>query len=415
MPGIGYLQAYGNFWRYYADFSGRTTKEAFWKAYFVVQLINLALSIPIYPMLLRMMESAKSLVAEAFINMGAGLPSAAPPADLSGFDYGAFAYIMAVGLFSLVTIIPMIALYIRRLHDIDRHGAYFLLFCIPYAGIIIMLIMLTRPSAPYDVHPGQPGGPYPYAPRAPYGQQQVGQPSPYTQRPQYGQPSPYTQQSYGSSGPYTQPPARILLQRPRRFSPYAGGNAAALAIILSIIVYAGTIGYNAWASVHYTEQMMKIIESATEDLNDWSDSDVFDTLPMPDQIPFDPYIPDDEGVELTPEQQAAVDRVKEGTIDGLPEFTIEEVLLSRADEDGLIWDYYDEAADESVEFYVTARGFAPETLEIIYADFSMMSDGRIVVTNIMIGDRDEKDQRAKELYDDWYRNMLTYGGNAKNA
>jgi uncharacterized membrane protein YhaH (DUF805 family) len=405
IPKIGYLQAYGNFWKYYADFSGRTTKEAFWKAYFIIQLINFALSIPIFPMMLKMMESAKSLVAETFINMGAGITPTTPSADLTGFDYGSFAYIMAIFLFAFVMIIPMIALYIRRLHDIDRHGAYFLLFCIPYAGIIIMLVMLTRPSAPYDVHPGQPSGPYPYEPRP--------------------QQAPYVQQQYGYPGPYGQQPAPVLLRRPRRFSPYAGGNDAAAAIILSIIVYVASMGYSFWASAHYTEQMMELIENATEDMSDWNYSDSFDSLPIPDLDPHEPYLPGDDyygdewsdlgGGELTEKELAATDQVKTGTIDGFPAFSIEEVLLSRVGDDGLRWDYYEESFETDVLFSVSAAGLDPETYDLVYASFSMMSDGRIVVTNIMIGDRDEYGQRAREVYDDWYRNMLTYGGAAKSA
>jgi uncharacterized membrane protein YhaH (DUF805 family) len=460
MPKIGYLQAFGNFWRYYANFSGRTTKEAFWKAFFVVQLISLALSVPIFPMMLRMIKSAGSFLADAI----AGNYMAGATADLSGFDYGAFGYIMIVSLYSLVTIIPLFALYIRRLHDIDRHGAHCLLFFIPFAGIIIMLVMLTRDSAPYDVYPGRPGGPYPYeqpspyGQRPPYGQQQpygqqtpygqtppntqrpYGQPSngqfppytqqpyeqqPYRQPPQYGQPSPYTQQSSGQPVPYGQQPYyNMPPQRPRGFAPYAGGNAAMVAIVLSLIVYVISSGYNLWASDHYTEQMTDLIEDMTSDVLGADYGSGF--LPIPELDPYIPEIPeipgygddkfgadDDWGDELTAEEQIIVDNVKADVLEGFPEFTIEEVLLSRVDEDGLVWDYYEEDIEEGIVGYVTATGFDPDTVDLVYADFTLTTDGRILLSNLMIGDRDEYDQRAKALYGDWYRNMLTYGGKAK--
>ena len=47
---------------------------------------------------------------------------------------------LVTGLFGLVTIIPNIAIAIRRLHDLDRTGWWVLLGFIPLIGWIILLI-----------------------------------------------------------------------------------------------------------------------------------------------------------------------------------------------------------------------------------------------------------------------------------
>jgi uncharacterized membrane protein YhaH (DUF805 family) len=48
------------------------------------------------------------------------------------------------GIYSLAMMIPSIAVAVRRLHDTDRTGWWFLLFIVPYIGGIAMIIMLTR-------------------------------------------------------------------------------------------------------------------------------------------------------------------------------------------------------------------------------------------------------------------------------
>ena len=47
---------------------------------------------------------------------------------------------VVTGLFALATIIPSIAIAVRRLHDLDRTGWWFLLGFIPLIGAIILLI-----------------------------------------------------------------------------------------------------------------------------------------------------------------------------------------------------------------------------------------------------------------------------------
>ena len=49
-------------------------------------------------------------------------------------------------LYSLVVLLPGIAVAIRRLHDIDYSGWYVLLGLVPVVGGLILLFLFTRPG-----------------------------------------------------------------------------------------------------------------------------------------------------------------------------------------------------------------------------------------------------------------------------
>jgi uncharacterized membrane protein YhaH (DUF805 family) len=57
--------------------------------------------------------------------------------------------IISIG-YSLVLIVPSFAVSIRRLHDTNRSGFSLLLFLIPLAGIIILIIYLTQDGTPEE-------------------------------------------------------------------------------------------------------------------------------------------------------------------------------------------------------------------------------------------------------------------------
>ena len=47
---------------------------------------------------------------------------------------------LTTGIFGLVTLLPSLAVAIRRLHDIDRSGWWILLALIPLVGAIVLII-----------------------------------------------------------------------------------------------------------------------------------------------------------------------------------------------------------------------------------------------------------------------------------
>lgn len=71
-------------------------------------------------------------------------------------------------LFFLVSLIPSIAVGVRRLHDTDRSGWWYLIGFIPYIGALILLIFFVLPgSAGYNRF-GPPPGRSTFAQRAQY-------------------------------------------------------------------------------------------------------------------------------------------------------------------------------------------------------------------------------------------------------
>jgi uncharacterized membrane protein YhaH (DUF805 family) len=51
-------------------------------------------------------------------------------------------------IFSLVTLLPSLAVTARRLHDIDKSGWWQLIVSIPFVGIIILIIWMCKPGTP---------------------------------------------------------------------------------------------------------------------------------------------------------------------------------------------------------------------------------------------------------------------------
>ncbi len=89
----------------YADFTGRTSRQAYWMFTLVYIILIVLISI-----------------AEE-IALGTELPST---------------------LFTLAVIIPSIAITTRRLHDIGKSGWWQLIYFIPILGWIVMLLFLVR-------------------------------------------------------------------------------------------------------------------------------------------------------------------------------------------------------------------------------------------------------------------------------
>ncbi|MFA7259468.1 MAG: DUF805 domain-containing protein [Aeromonas bestiarum] len=88
-------------WRRYADFSGRSSRKEFWM-FMLVTLMCIALDVGIN--------------------------------GLSGLEVG----------YSVVSTIPMVAVIVRRLHDIDRSGWWGWIFFVPGVGPFALIYLLAR-------------------------------------------------------------------------------------------------------------------------------------------------------------------------------------------------------------------------------------------------------------------------------
>lgn len=63
-------------------------------------------------------------------------------------DAVAFGWVQSVSplsdLFGLITLVPGIAVSVRRLHDVDRSGWWFLLIFVPLIGMIVLIVWCIR-------------------------------------------------------------------------------------------------------------------------------------------------------------------------------------------------------------------------------------------------------------------------------
>lgn len=105
------VDSYKRFWKNYANFNGRSTRADYWWVCLANFLIGFVL----------------------------GLISGIIP-DLAGV-------LSAVSsLYSLAILVPTLALIVRRLHDINKSGWWYLIACIPLVGAIIVLVWFCTAS-----------------------------------------------------------------------------------------------------------------------------------------------------------------------------------------------------------------------------------------------------------------------------
>ena len=128
---MGFAEATRSFWKNYATFKGRARRSEYWFTQLFLVLTNLA---------------------AFFIDLA-----------LLGGD---LERIMAMGgggivglVWILATIVPALAVLIRRLHDTDKSAWWVLIGLVPFAGGIVLLVFTVQDSTPGE----QKYGPSPKA------------------------------------------------------------------------------------------------------------------------------------------------------------------------------------------------------------------------------------------------------------
>ncbi len=109
--------------RRYADFEGRSGRREFW----MFGLLNVIVYCLLGGMSLAYFISRASPVDYA------------PGRSVPVFGIVGFALL---GLWALVTLIPNLAVQVRRFHDQDKSGWFWLLTFVPYVGSLIILIFM---------------------------------------------------------------------------------------------------------------------------------------------------------------------------------------------------------------------------------------------------------------------------------
>lgn len=99
------LAYFGDFWKNYVNFSGRTRRAGFWYPWLCLVIINIVLGI---------------------------------------IDGILFQASILSGIFSLAVLIPGISLSTRRLHDIGKSGWWYLIAFIPLIGGILLIIWWAK-------------------------------------------------------------------------------------------------------------------------------------------------------------------------------------------------------------------------------------------------------------------------------
>lgn len=94
----------------YAKFSGRANRREYWLFVFVDVLIMYG-----------------SIVV----------------AGWAGVAYSKWFYI-PLGIYAVLMIIPRLSVTFRRLHDVNKTGAYVLWYALPFVGLIIVTVQLLR-------------------------------------------------------------------------------------------------------------------------------------------------------------------------------------------------------------------------------------------------------------------------------
>ncbi|GAA3318996.1 DUF805 domain-containing protein [Arthrobacter ramosus] len=117
-------EAARRFFKKYATFTGRASRSEYWWWALISGVVAIVLNIIV---------SAGATVSDS----GAMVPG---PGAVIGY--------ILLGIWGLATIIPSLALVVRRLHDVNFSGWMILIGLVPFLGGLALLIFMILPSKP---------------------------------------------------------------------------------------------------------------------------------------------------------------------------------------------------------------------------------------------------------------------------
>ena len=118
------IQAYKNFFKGYADFTGRSTRSDFWWVWLMNSILFLPLYIFYFQMALKDSRETDPILGVAIISI-----------------------YMILGI---VFFTPSLAVKVRRLRDAGLHWAFIFLHFVPMGGIAL-LVLLAMPSKEVEI------------------------------------------------------------------------------------------------------------------------------------------------------------------------------------------------------------------------------------------------------------------------
>jgi uncharacterized membrane protein YhaH (DUF805 family) len=149
----------------YATFDGRATRSEYWWYQLCWMICGALLLIP----------------------MVVALASTPTDGNMTGTSQTVFFAGLAVfGVFVLATLVPGLAVTVRRLHDVGMSGWMYLISLVPYAGGLFLLVAACLDSKPANKWGPNPKDPHAASPYAQYNPALTWQPAPASARPPAG-------------------------------------------------------------------------------------------------------------------------------------------------------------------------------------------------------------------------------------
>lgn len=133
--GASFPVAAKRFFTKYATFSGRASRSEYW--WWTLAAV------------------AVSIVLNIIIGLGTTTSSLSSTPDFG--PAAIFGYVL-LGIWGLATLVPSLALSVRRLHDGNFSGWLLLLLLIPFLGAIAVLVFMILPSNPAGQRFDRPAG-----------------------------------------------------------------------------------------------------------------------------------------------------------------------------------------------------------------------------------------------------------------
>jgi uncharacterized membrane protein YhaH (DUF805 family) len=136
--GAPFAAAVKRFWKKYSVFSGRASRSEYWYWTLVSAVVGIILYV----------IAGIAGAAGATVN-AAGQAVPGP---------GAVPVFIVLALWGLATIIPSLALTVRRLHDVNLSGWLILVALVPFLGGLGLLVMTVLPPNPAGQRFDPPAG-----------------------------------------------------------------------------------------------------------------------------------------------------------------------------------------------------------------------------------------------------------------
>ena len=117
------IEAYKKFWKGYVDFEGRSTRSDYWFVY----LVNV-------------------LITFAYFLLQAVFGGLAAATDSSFLAVISLILLLIFFAYGIATVLPGLAITVRRLRDAGSNWLYIFIPLIPFVGIFILIFLLCQPT-----------------------------------------------------------------------------------------------------------------------------------------------------------------------------------------------------------------------------------------------------------------------------